>query len=218
MSRRRRAGGGARRETRGGGRAPRGGGGGSRGERGARKFGSLLACLAHVGAAVLDGHHLAGLLLLLPQEELLRVRAHLRRVARAHVLRDRLDVLPAVSLHGLDEELVLLGSPVPRLARAVLLVGRAVALERAELRAQPLDLRPRALQLVLQLNDAPLLLNEQRAAQRELELELGLRGERDGPRLEALVRVVRGERLAGLHHVPEERETVGGMRATAKTR
>ena len=89
MSRRRR---GAGRGARRGGRARAAGRGPRR--AGARKFGSLLACLARIPAAVLDGH-LAGLLLLLPQG--LCVRAHLVG-ARVPMLRDGLDVLPAVAV------------------------------------------------------------------------------------------------------------------------
>ena len=55
---------------------------------------------------------------LLAEEELLRVRPDLRRRAGAHVLCDRLDVLPPVPLHGFHEEAVLLGGPVPRLRSA----------------------------------------------------------------------------------------------------
>ena len=57
------------------------------------------------------------LLLLLTEEELLGVRPDLRRRARADVLRDRFDVLPAVSLHGVHKQPVLLGRPVSRLRR-----------------------------------------------------------------------------------------------------
>mmetsp|Transcript_44620 Transcript_44620/g.104227 ORF Transcript_44620/g.104227 Transcript_44620/m.104227 type:complete len:260 (-) Transcript_44620:495-1274(-) len=57
----------------------------------------------HVRAAVLCRLHQTCLLLLLPEEELLCMRAHLRRRARAHVLGDGLDVLPTVSLHRLHK-------------------------------------------------------------------------------------------------------------------
>jgi hypothetical protein len=96
-------------------------------------------------------HH-ARRLLLLPQEELLRVRAHLRWCARPHVLRDALDVLPAKPLHCFHEEAVLVWSPVARLLGGVVVGALPVALRRRNLRAQPVDLGPRPLQLVLELH------------------------------------------------------------------
>ena len=57
------------------------------------------------------------LLLLLTEEELLGVRPDLRRRARTNVLGDGFDVLPAVSLHCVHKQPVLLGGPVSRLPR-----------------------------------------------------------------------------------------------------
>ena len=79
--------------------------------------------------------------LLLPQEELLRVRAHLRRRARAHVLRDGLDVLPAVAVDRLHEEPVLLGRPVARLLRGLVVAPTLpVPLHHGNFGAQAVDL------------------------------------------------------------------------------
>jgi|TARA_B100000513_G_scaffold195582_2_gene126581 hypothetical protein len=62
----------------------------------------------------------------------------------------------------------------------VILVALAFPLDGCDLGAQPIDLGPRPLKLVLQLHDAPLLLHQEASTQREFELELCLSAQRDG--------------------------------------
>jgi hypothetical protein len=71
----------------------------------------------------------------------------------------------------------------------VVLRSLALALDRRDLGAKPVNLCPGALQLVLELHDAPLLLDQKRAAERELQLQLGLRAQRDGRLLRHLSRL-----------------------------